>query len=68
MITFTQHTTANGAKILTWNMPDSSVFYIDFRFNLSSKTLPPEYDQALHLMEHMLDANFLQVSQYGRDD
>lgn len=55
----------NDANIFTWNMPNSKVFYIKFVFYLNNRTLPFEYDQALHLLEHIIGKGSLSMQNDG---
>lgn len=58
-------TTNNGARVFTWDTPGSNVFFVKFSFYLNNTTLPFKYDQALHLLEHILGRTSLAMQNEG---
>lgn len=57
--------TTNKAKIFSWNIPASKIFHIDFSFYFNGKTLPSQYDQTAHLLEHVFGSQTLPLQKEG---
>lgn len=62
---FKEYKLDNGFTLYVYDMPYSSVVYLDWIIPFGGRTTPTDKDQALHILEHVNSSPFLKLVKTG---